>query len=170
MAFSTSILCLSVSLLGAAYVEAKDPKEFSPASKDLNQFAREWRDRLGLDSWKVTVYSVRREQLAWDAIGHGRWDWETKTIEVFVLDRLDYEPLKIGDWDLDQRITVVHELVHLRIAPLRAQAPNPAEEGVVVALTRALYNPSRPRPEKGQSAAETPGDDPSLSASRLSRR
>lgn len=97
-----------------------------------------WQRRLGLEDWDLRLQVVRESQLDRNAWGAAEWDDIRKTGVIRVLDPRDYN-LKGFEMKLDMECTIVHELVHIQVAPLDARDADVREE-VVNRLMTALLN------------------------------
>jgi hypothetical protein len=103
---------------------------------------KSWQKRLGLDDWNMTLQVVRQSEIDPNSWGSSHWDVRAKTATIQVLDPRDYN-LKGADLRLDMECTIVHELVHIQVAPLGRTDPE-VLEGVVNRIMSALLN--RPCP------------------------
>ena len=119
------LLCLSCSAM-------------NPLEMRLVDQMRAWQKRLGLDDWNMTLQVVRQSEIDPNAWGSSHWDIRAKTATIQVLDPRDYN-LKGADLRLDMECTIVHELVHIQIAPL-GQADAQVREDVVNRIKVALLN------------------------------
>ncbi len=82
--------------------------------KTLERWKREWQSILRLDDWVITIKFVRKDDMPEEDVqGHVKWNYHAKTAWIRVLDPRDYT----GDGVQDIEDTVVHELVHLHLAP-----------------------------------------------------
>ena len=120
-------------------------------SLEAESFAKEkmwiWQKRLGLQDWDVTLEVVRGTDLKPKTLGNIHWDTERKTATIRVLDPADYKlPLHAMLEDIE--FTVVHELIHLEIAPVlshftRSDADRTEEEHAVNHMADALLHLDR---------------------------
>jgi len=106
-----------------------------------------WQKRLNLEDWNVSVSVVRAADLKPKTLGNIHWDLEKKTAAIRVLDPADYE-LPFRDMLDDMEFTVVHELIHLELAPVlnqfsRNEASRRDEEHAVNHMTEALLKLQR---------------------------
>jgi hypothetical protein len=101
-----------------------------------------WQKRLGLEDWTMTLRVVRQTEINPDAWGTAEWDPTAKTALINVLDPRDYN-LKGAELKLDMECTIVHELVHIQVAPLAARNDHDRED-VVNRIMTALLNRSCP--------------------------
>jgi hypothetical protein len=97
-----------------------------------------WQKRLALESWNVSILSVRSSDLRPGTLGNIHWDKENKTAVIRALDAADYRrPLRATLDDLE--FTVVHELIHLELVSLpRSEASRSDEEYAINNLADAL--------------------------------
>jgi hypothetical protein len=114
----------------------------SPVESRLDQQMRAWQRRLRLDDWSLRVQVVRQQELDRNTWGNAEWDPVKKTGTIKVLDPQDYN-LKGAELRQDMECTIVHELVHIRIAPLDANDYEIREE-IVNSIMNGLLN--RPCP------------------------
>lgn len=106
-----------------------------------------WRSRLGLQDWDISVLVSRASGLKPNSLGNIHWDLEKKTAVIRVLDPADYR-LPFDAMLRDIEFTVVHELIHLEIAPVlsdlqRTDANRLEEEHTVNHLADALLTLDR---------------------------
>jgi hypothetical protein len=78
-----------------------------------------WQKKLGLQDWKITVVVARASDLKPKTLGNIHWELDKKTAVIHVLDPADYK-LPFKDMLQDMEFTVVHELIHLDLAPVLA--------------------------------------------------
>ena len=116
-------------------------------------FAREklsvWRKRLNLQDWNVSLEVVRSTELRPKTLGNIHWDTDKKTAVIRVLDPADYS-LPFHEMLEDMEFTIVHELIHLEIAPVlshftRSDADRIEEEHAVNYMADALLRLGRGR-------------------------
>lgn len=101
-----------------------------------------WQKRLNLQDWNISVLVARASDLKPKTLGNVHWDLEKKTAVIRVLDPVDYRlapNLILPDIEL----TVVHELIHLEMAPTladlhRTDANRVQEEKAVNRMADAL--------------------------------
>jgi hypothetical protein len=114
----------------------------TPLESKLDRVMRQWQKRLGLQEWNLTLRVVRQSQLDPDSWGTAEWDASTMTGVINVLDPRDYN-LKGSELKLDMECTIVHELVHIQLAPIAGNHGH-VREDVVNRIMTALMN--RPCP------------------------
>ncbi len=101
-----------------------------------------WQKRLKLDDWNIAVVMSRSSDLKPRTLGNIHWDTDKKEAVIHVLDPADYR-LPFRDMLADMEFTVVHELIHLKLAPLlsnvpRSEASRRDEEHTVNQIADAL--------------------------------
>jgi hypothetical protein len=101
-----------------------------------------WQKRLNLQDWNLSVMVSRASDLKPRTLGNVHWDLEKKTAVIRVLDPVDYR-LPPDQILKDIENTVVHELVHLEMAPTladlhRTDANRVQEETAVNRMVDAL--------------------------------
>lgn len=101
-----------------------------------------WQKRLKLQDWDIAVVMSRTGDLKPKTLGNIHWDTDKKEAVIHVLDPADYR-LPFHDMLDDMEFTVVHELIHLKLAPLlsnvpRSEASRRDEEHTVNQLADAL--------------------------------
>jgi|SRR6185312_5626639 len=118
-----------------------------------NSFTNEklwyWQKRLNLEDWNVSVSVVRATDLKPKTLGNIHWDTEKKTAVIHVLDPADYQ-MPFREMLDDMEFTVVHELIHLELAPVlsqysRNEASRREEEHAVNHMADALLKLERQR-------------------------
>ena len=148
-------LSWSVLILGSvAAVPAQSPST-EPSLRERTLLAESftneklflWQKRLGLEDWKITVAMARSADLRPKTLGNIHWDLEKKTALIHVLDPADYK-LPFNDMLKDMEFTVVHELIHLELAPVlsdlqRTDANRRTEEHSVNRMAEALLQLER---------------------------
>ena len=155
MRLAFSDFSLPLVLIGFAAVLPAQPTAASAHERSLlaESFAREkvsvWQKRLNLQDWNVALEVVRSTELRAKTLGNIRWDTEKKTAVIRVLDPADY-PLPFPEMLDDIEFTVVHELIHLEIAPVlshftRSEADRSQEEHAVNHMADALLHLERGR-------------------------
>jgi len=111
-----------------------------------------WQGRLGLQDWKISVEVVRASELKPHTLGNVHWDRDRKTAVIRVLDPVDYH-LPAPEVLPDIEFTVVHELLHLELAPAlaplqRNDADRREEEHAVNQIAAALLRLDRGKEQK----------------------
>jgi len=101
-----------------------------------------WQRRLNLQEWNISVVVSRASELKPKTLGNIHWDRDKKTAVIRILDPADYR-LPFAPMLRDIEFTVVHELIHLEIAPVladlqRTDANRVEEEHAVNHLADAL--------------------------------
>jgi hypothetical protein len=132
--------------LGASSAVPQPPGPATPRDRETlaDNFVREklhlWQQRLNLTDWDVHINLVRTSQLEPKTLGNIHWDTDARQATIAVLSSRDYRLPWQAMLD-DMEFTVVHELVHLRLASLpHSAASRRPEEQAVNELARALLN------------------------------
>jgi len=112
----------------------------SPVESHLDQKLKSWQRRLGMDDWRLTIRLVREKDLDKNTWGNAEWDPNQKTGTISVLDPADYN-LRGAELRLDMECTIVHELVHIQVAPFDAPKENVREDVVNRMMTALLNRP-----------------------------
>jgi len=106
-----------------------------------------WQQRLSLQDWNISVVMARASELKPKTLGNIHWDLPKKTAVIRVLDPADYH---MADKEMlqDMEFTVVHELIHLELAPVlsdlqRSDANRREEEHSVNHMADALLKLDR---------------------------
>ena|ERR1035437_19258 len=108
-----------------------------------------WQKRLNLQDWDISVVVSRADGLKPKTVGNIHWDRDKKTATIRILDPADYE-LPLSAMLQDIEFTVVHELIHLEMAPIlsdlrRTDANRLEEEHAVNQMAEALLQLDRGR-------------------------
>ncbi len=124
-----------------ASVKVLAPKE--AAQVFIDERLTVWRQRLKLDEWQITPTMVLRDDLKPKTLGGIRWDKSKKSATIWILDpsayRLPFCPMLD-----DMEMTIVHELIHLKLAALpRSEASRSSEEYAVNGIAEALMSLDR---------------------------
>ena len=82
---------------------------------DLQEILVKWQKILRLQDWVITIQYAKHFDLNPDAQGQVGWNLFKKSAHIKVMDPGDYDP----SWPFPQDVqkTVVHELLHLHMAP-----------------------------------------------------
>ena len=106
-----------------------------------------WQQRLNLQDWNISIVMARAPELKPKTLGNIHWDLPKKTAVIHVLDPADYH---LADKEMlqDMEFTVVHELIHLELAPVlsdlqRSDANRREEEHSVNHMADALLKLDR---------------------------
>jgi hypothetical protein len=106
-----------------------------------------WQKRLNLEDWDISLIVARASDLKPKTLGNVHWDLPKKTAVIRVLDPADYRlPPNLVLKDIE--LTVVHELIHLEMAPAladlhRTEANREEEEKAVNHMADALLSLDR---------------------------
>jgi hypothetical protein len=149
-----SLSLTAIFLVGVATASAQ-PSTIELTSREktalAESFATErlwvWQKRLNLQDWNIAIVVARSSELKPKTLGNIHWDLDKKTAVIRVLDPADYR-LPYKDMLQDMEFTVVHELIHLGLAPVfsdlqRSDANRREEEHNVNHLTDALLRLDR---------------------------
>lgn len=117
------------------------------AESYANERLAVWQQRLNLQDWSVSVVIARATELKPKTLGNVHWDLPKKTAVIRVLDPADYH-LPEREMLQDMEFTVVHELIHLELAPVlsdlqRSDANRREEEHSVNHMAEALLKLDR---------------------------
>lgn len=131
-------------LVSAAVMPARAGSQCAASTNEfLNARLSFWQQRLDLQDWTLSVLSTRRADLKPETLGNIHWDAPHKTAVVRVLDISDYRTSCPAALD-DMELTVVHELVHLTLFPLRSPTTDRhQEERTVNQISDALLKLDR---------------------------
>jgi hypothetical protein len=111
------------------------------------QLLREWQGRLQLQDWLLKVKIVRGNGLDLPVGVQGRCEWVLARREALIklLNPIDWDPAIT--WPQDMEATLVHELVHVHLAPIDTfdigSLQHTAMEQAVYALAHALVDAKR---------------------------
>ena len=98
-----------------------------------------WQQRLKLSDWRVTWTMAHRSDLKPNTVGQIHWDKPSKSAAILVLDPSDYRMPFNAMLD-DMELTIIHELVHLKLTSLpHSEASRGSEEEAVNGLSEALF-------------------------------
>ncbi len=102
-----------------------------------------WQRRLQLQEWTISIIPSRASALRPGTRGNIRWDADTKTATIRVLDASEY-PMPFRVTLEDMEFTVVHELIHLTLSPLpRNESSRSKEEYAINRIADALLQGDR---------------------------
>jgi hypothetical protein len=119
----------------------------SPSPLDSKEFVQHfvaeklalWQQRLKLSDWQVSWSMAHRSDLKPHTVGQIHWDSPSKSATILVLDPSEYRmqfPAMLDDMEL----TIVHELVHLKLTSLpHSEASRGSEEQAVNGISEALF-------------------------------
>ncbi len=101
-----------------------------------------WQQKMNLGDWKISVVVAPIGDLRPDTVGNVHWDLREKTAVIRILDPADYK-LPFQAMLRDIEFTVVHELIHVEIAPIvgnldRSPASHVEEERTANSVAGAL--------------------------------
>jgi hypothetical protein len=144
-----------VVLVGSAGLHAQQVVSDLPSARERTLLAQSftserlwvWQRRLNLADWNISVVVVPASELKPKTLGNVHWELDKKTATIRVLDPADYR-LPFQEMLQDMEFTVVHELIHLELAPVlsdlhRSDANRRDEEHAVNHVADALLNLGR---------------------------
>ena len=98
-----------------------------------------WEERLKLSDWRITWAMAHRSDLKPNTVGQIHWDKPSKCASILVLDSSDYRMPFNAMLD-DMELTIIHELVHLKLTSLpHSEASRGSEEQAVNGISEALF-------------------------------
>src|SRR5258708_5979510 len=125
---SLHLLILPILIFGSAGVCRAQPVPAEPPRQEraavAQRFAEEklavWQTRLKLDDWHISVVVAPAAELRQQTVGNVHWVLDKKTAVIRILDPADYH-LQWRPMLQDMEFTVVHELIHVQLAPLLSE-------------------------------------------------
>lgn len=153
------LLVLTIGFIGSAAAQGSSVQVANQAAARertllaesyTNERLAVWQQRLNLQDWKVSIVIARSTELKPKTLGNVHWDLPKKTAVIRVLDPADYH-LPYREMLQDMEFTVVHELIHLELAPTlsdlqRSEANRREEEHSVNHMADALLKLDRGKP------------------------
>jgi hypothetical protein len=98
-----------------------------------------WQQRLKLSEWQISWAMAHRSDLKPNTVGQIHWDKPSKSAAILVLDPSDYRMPGNAMLD-DMELTIIHELVHLKLTSLpHSEASRGSEEQAVNGISEALF-------------------------------
>ena len=128
----------------AGYSVATSLQSVRPGSREavqqyVNQKLAFWQQNLKLTDWHISWTLARRDDLKPNTVGQIHWDKPSHCASVLVLDPSDYRLPYDAMLD-DMELTIIHELVHLKLTSLpHSEASRGSEEQAVNGLSEALF-------------------------------
>lgn len=123
-------------------------KEVILTEEQLQEKLAYWQKVLRLSDWVISAKITRERDFSRGGrAGEIEWVIHNKTAAVRMLDSVDYPEGLIEDQDMEQ--TLVHELLHLHLAPIRYNYGNNEdvyeifEEQAIDSIATALVRVSR---------------------------
>lgn len=125
---------------GAAIVGSPVPAESREfVQKYLAEKLTFWQQSLKLGEWQISWAMARRDDLKPHTVGQIHWDMPTRSAAILVLDPADYRMPPDAMLD-DMELTIIHELVHLKLTSLpHSEASRGSEEQAVNGISEALF-------------------------------
>jgi hypothetical protein len=97
-----------------------------------------WQERLKLSDWRITWAMAHRSDLKPNTVGQIHWNKPSRSASILVLDPSEYR-MPINAMLDDMELTIVHELVHLKLTSLpHSEASRGSEEQAVNGISEAL--------------------------------
>ncbi len=98
-----------------------------------------WQQRLKLSDWHIAWAMAHRSDLKPQTVGQIHWDKPSKSASILVLDPSDYR-MPLNAMLDDMEMTIIHELVHLKLTSLpHSEASRGSEEQAVNGISEALF-------------------------------
>ncbi len=98
-----------------------------------------WQQRLKLSDWHIAWAMAHSSDLKPQTVGQIHWDKPSKSASILVLDPSDYRMPRNAMLD-DMELTIIHELVHLKLTSLpHSEASRGSEEEAVNGIAEALF-------------------------------
>jgi hypothetical protein len=105
----------------------------------ISQKLELWQERLKLSDWRITWAMAHRSDLKPNTVGQIHWDKPSRCASILVLDSSDYRMPFNAMLD-DIELTIIHELVHLKLTSLpHSEASRGSEEQAVNGISEALF-------------------------------
>lgn len=109
---------------------------------ELKSRLAEWQKILRLQDWIIDVSICReRDMRLSDNCGECEWNLYKKMAWIRILDPVDYPPDSMKPQDME--LTLVHELLHLHLAPLDDDKKDIAIEQAIEAISGGLVDVHR---------------------------
>lgn len=109
----------------------------------MEDLLEEWKKRLGLDDWTISLEDGLYELSLPDSAGCTEWSEVTKTAKIQLIDENVYGERVVP---YDKEKTLVHELLHLKMCFLQ-ESENELQDRIVHQLiddiAKALVNAKR---------------------------
>jgi hypothetical protein len=119
----------------------------SPAIVESREFAQKyvaekltlWQHNLKLTDWQISWALAHRSDLKPRTVGQIHWDMPRKSAAILMLDPADYR-MPFNSMLDDMELTIIHELVHLKLTSLpHSEASRGSEEQAVNGISEALF-------------------------------
>lgn len=119
----------------------------NPAIVESREFAQKyvaekltlWQQNLKLTDWQISWALTHRSDLKPHTVGQIHWDMPRKNAAILVLDPADY-CMPFNAMLDDMELTIIHELVHLKLTSLpHSEASRGSEEQAVNGISEALF-------------------------------
>jgi hypothetical protein len=129
---------------------------------ELKKLCAEWQQRLKLQSWNIVCKFARHNEIDNEKLANVTYRLATEEAVVRVLDQDDYQRIYGEDFPQAIEKSIVHELLHLVLAPLEPEGgvygtQEVVREQIVNRLSDTLVALKRERIESGIGFVENPG-------------
>jgi len=125
---------------GTAEAQRPSPAESREfAQKYVAEKLALWQRNLKLSEWKISWAMAHYSDLKPRTVGQIHWDMPRQSAAILVLDPQDYRMPFNAMLD-DMELTIIHELVHLKLTSLpHSEASRGSEEQAVNGISEALF-------------------------------
>lgn len=114
--------------------------------EQLQQKCAEWQKRLRLQDWIVKIRLCRAHELPIGSLAHVHYTVEKKMASIRITDPVDYPPDSMVPYDMEN--SLVHELLHLHLAPITGDKASIEEEQAIECITSGLLGVHRSQSQK----------------------
>lgn len=125
-------------LIAIALLSAMTLSASGASNKDVRKWTRKWQHKLGLADWAIDARLAKASEIRPETLGQTDWTPHSRIALLRVLRAEDYDRYSI-DVRRDQELTVVHELVHIRLHELNVYTDPDMEEVFVVTISEAIF-------------------------------
>jgi len=95
---------------------------------DLDKWLAEWQGRMRLQDWLISISLAHRVNMPRDAVGNVRMVLSVKVAAIKILDATEIQNVAAERLRRYSELTVVHELVHVAVAPVVPRAGDDDEK------------------------------------------
>lgn len=111
--------------------------------EELQAKCKEWQKILRLQDWEIKIYVWRSRDMDLEgAVGEVEYNLDLKLASIHILDPVDYPSNLMVNQDMEA--TLVHELLHLHMAPFGNSEQGTLEksmlEQAIESITRGLID------------------------------
>lgn len=103
-----------------------------------------WQRVLRLQDWEIEVNVARAYHMRLDGLAECHWQIKKRMAVINLQDPIDFDPGWLGDRDME--LSLVHELLHLHLAPWSPQEgteDDVFEEQAIHAMSKAFVELER---------------------------